>query len=45
MFAEVAKNNSVAQTHYFKSFTVRYLTRSSGMPKIAMVYVVNTLSH
>jgi hypothetical protein len=42
-FGEIAKNNSVAVTHYFKTFTVRYLTISSGMPKIATVHVLNTL--
>ncbi|HFU74988.1 MAG TPA: hypothetical protein ENK66_01950 [Arcobacter sp.] len=42
-FGEIAKNNLVAVTHYFKTFTVRYITMSSGMPKIATVHVLNTL--
>lgn len=42
-FGEVSSKNLVAVTHCFKTFTVRYITMSSGMPKIAKVHVLNTL--
>lgn len=42
-FGEVAKNNLLAITQHFKSFTVRYITISSGNPKTAMVHTLNTL--
>ena len=40
-FGEVSKNNLVSILHYFKTFTIRYIIRSSSMPKMAMVYVLN----
>jgi len=39
-FGKVAKNNLVSVTHYFKTFAVRYITISSGMPSMAMVDVI-----
>jgi len=41
-FGEVAKNNLVSITHYFKTFAVRYITISSGMPTMAVVHVIKT---
>lgn len=40
-FNDIAKNNLVAVTHCFRTFKVRYIVISSGMPKMAMVQVLN----
>ncbi len=44
-FSTVSHNNMLSNTQHFETFSVRYVTHSSGMPAIATVDILNIVKN